>query len=219
MDEYDPTIEDSYRKQCTVDNESALLDILDTAGQEVLFCIYIGWVSVNSRFKYRVTIGALLMIKEYAAMREQYMRSGEGFVLVFSITSLSSFEEVRAFVTQIQRIKDSDHVPMVLVGNKSDLEDERQVSVQAAKDAARSFGCDYIGIIYLTKVLALLTLGIQNLTIGYQRLILEASARTAQNVELVYHALVRRIRLRNARIEENVRARKTGRKSKKCLIL
>ena len=34
MEEYDPTIEDSYRKQCVIDDEVAVLDILDTAGQE-----------------------------------------------------------------------------------------------------------------------------------------------------------------------------------------
>ena len=34
IDEYDPTIEDSYRKQVTIDDETCLLDILDTAGQE-----------------------------------------------------------------------------------------------------------------------------------------------------------------------------------------
>jgi GTPase KRas protein len=34
VDEYDPTIEDSYRKQCVIDDEVALLDVLDTAGQE-----------------------------------------------------------------------------------------------------------------------------------------------------------------------------------------
>ena len=34
MDEYDPTIEDSYRKQVVIDGETCLLDILDTAGQE-----------------------------------------------------------------------------------------------------------------------------------------------------------------------------------------
>lgn len=34
VDEYDPTIEDSYRKQCTIDDETAMLDVLDTAGQE-----------------------------------------------------------------------------------------------------------------------------------------------------------------------------------------
>lgn len=34
LDEYDPTIEDSYRKQAVIDNTIALLDILDTAGQD-----------------------------------------------------------------------------------------------------------------------------------------------------------------------------------------
>mmetsp|Transcript_38734 Transcript_38734/g.62980 ORF Transcript_38734/g.62980 Transcript_38734/m.62980 type:complete len:80 (+) Transcript_38734:121-360(+) len=34
LDEYDPTIEDSYRKQAVIDNKVALLDILDTAGQD-----------------------------------------------------------------------------------------------------------------------------------------------------------------------------------------
>lgn len=34
VDEYDPTIEDSYRKQVVIDNQVALLDVLDTAGQE-----------------------------------------------------------------------------------------------------------------------------------------------------------------------------------------
>jgi len=80
VDEYDPTIEgaslespapaeaaDSYRKQCVIDEEVALLDVLDTAGQE-----------------------------EYSAMREQYMRTGEGFLLVYSITSRNSFEEMCA---------------------------------------------------------------------------------------------------------------------------
>lgn len=39
VDEYDPTIEDSYRKQVTIDNETCLLDVLDTAGQEEVLCI------------------------------------------------------------------------------------------------------------------------------------------------------------------------------------
>lgn len=92
---------DSYRKQCVIDEEVALLDVLDTAGQE-----------------------------EYAAMREQYMRTGEGFLLVYSITSRTSFEEIQYFQQQILRVKDKDYFPMILVGNKCDLEGERQVSFE-----------------------------------------------------------------------------------------
>ncbi|KAI8062816.1 ras family-domain-containing protein [Gilbertella persicaria] len=115
VDEYDPTIEDSYRKQCVIDEETALLDILDTAGQE-----------------------------EYSAMREQYMRNGEGFLLVYSITSRMSFEEIGTFYQQISRVKDKNRFPMVLVANKCDLELERQVSSQEGKDLALEYGCQFV---------------------------------------------------------------------------
>ncbi|KAL0089419.1 ras-like protein 1 [Phycomyces blakesleeanus] len=115
VDEYDPTIEDSYRKQCSIDSETALLDVLDTAGQE-----------------------------EYSAMREQYMRNGEGFLLVYSITSRMSFEEITTFHQQICRVKDRDYFPMVLVANKCDLEGDRQVSTKEGQDLAKSFGSRFI---------------------------------------------------------------------------
>ena len=84
-----------------IDKEVALLDILDTAGQE-----------------------------EYAAMREQYIRPGEGFLLVYSITARDSFEEIRTFYKQILRVKDKEFFPVVLVGNKCDLDMERQVTTE-----------------------------------------------------------------------------------------
>ncbi|KAK5009769.1 RAS1 protein, partial [Cryomyces antarcticus] len=127
VDEYDPTIEDSYRKQCVIDDEVALLDVLDTAGQE-----------------------------EYSAMREQYMRTGEGFMLVYSITSRQSFEEIMTFQQQILRVKDKDYFPIIVVGNKCDLESDREVStavpltrngfwrVTEGMQLARSFGCKFI---------------------------------------------------------------------------
>ncbi|KAI9295012.1 ras-like protein [Neoconidiobolus thromboides FSU 785] len=115
VDEYDPTIEDSYRKQCVIEDEVAILDVLDTAGQE-----------------------------EYSAMREQYMRNGEGFLLVYSITSRESYEEITTFHDQILRVKDRDTFPMVVVGNKCDLDTDRQVSVQEGKDLAKGFSCGFI---------------------------------------------------------------------------
>lgn len=86
-----------------IDEEVALLDVLDTAGQE-----------------------------EYSAMREQYMRTGEGFLLVYSITSRQSFEEIVTFQQQILRVKDKDYFPIIVVGNKCDLESERQVSTEGS---------------------------------------------------------------------------------------
>ncbi|TKA68850.1 Ras-like protein [Cryomyces minteri] len=106
---------DSYRKQCVIDDEVALLDVLDTAGQE-----------------------------EYSAMREQYMRTGEGFLLVYSITSRQSFEEIMTFQQQILRVKDKDYFPIIVVGNKCDLESDREVSTAEGMQLARSFGCKFI---------------------------------------------------------------------------
>ncbi|KAF8647723.1 hypothetical protein AX16_006558 [Volvariella volvacea WC 439] len=114
-DEYNPTIEDSYQKQCVIDDEVAILDVLDTAGQE-----------------------------EYEAMREQYMQSGEGFLLVYSITDRNSFEEISTFHQQILRVKDADVFPVILVGNKCDLEYERQVGMNEGRDLARHFGCQFV---------------------------------------------------------------------------
>ncbi|KAL1865433.1 hypothetical protein VTK73DRAFT_5247 [Phialemonium thermophilum] len=144
VDEYDPTIEDSYRKQCVIDDEVALLDVLDTAGQE-----------------------------EYSAMREQYMRTGEGFLLVYSITSRQSFEEITTFQQQILRVKDKDYFPMVVVGNKCDLESEREVSRQEGENLARSFGCKFI----------------------------ETSAKSRINVDKAFYDIVREIRRYNREMQ------------------
>jgi Ras-related protein Rap-1B len=72
--------------------------------------------------------------------RELYMKSGQGFLLVFSITSLSSLTELHALRDQILRIKDASSVPIVLVGNKSDLEDDRAVSRSRAFAVSQSWG-------------------------------------------------------------------------------
>jgi hypothetical protein len=57
--------------------------------------------------------------EEYSAMRDQYMRTGQGFLIVYSVTSPSSFHEVSQFRDQILRVKDADNVPIVIVGNKA----------------------------------------------------------------------------------------------------
>ena len=143
-DEYDPTIEgkrayfwlnniliylhvlsivtDSYRKQCVIDQEVALLDVLDTAGQEEYMYAPIikRFYGVEPRTK---------TDSSPSAMREQYIKSGEGFLLVYSITSRNSFEEISPLHQQILRVKDQDSWPMVIVGNKCDLEYERQVGM------------------------------------------------------------------------------------------
>lgn len=66
-------------------------------------------------------------VQEFSAMREQYMHTGEGFLLVYSIIDNNSFEEIPKFYKQILRVKDKPDFPMILVANKADLESERVV--------------------------------------------------------------------------------------------
>ncbi|XP_072778868.1 GTP-binding protein Rit2 isoform X1 [Taeniopygia guttata] len=99
-DYHDPTIEDAYKTQVRIDDEPAYLDILDTAGQA-----------------------------EFTAMRDQYMRGGEGFIICYSITDRQSFQEAAEFKELIYRVRHTYDIPVVLVGNKIDLEEFRQLSI------------------------------------------------------------------------------------------
>ena len=76
-------------------------------------------------------------------MRDGYMRTREGFLLVYSITSRASFNEIEVFRKQILRVKDTDHVPMFLVGNKCDLENERVVTTAELQERAKQWKCEY----------------------------------------------------------------------------
>jgi GTPase KRas protein len=141
-----------------------MLEVLDTAGQE-----------------------------EYTALRDQWIRDGEGFVLVYSISSRSSFTRIQRFHNQIQRVKESSAsspsyagspisavapsapVPIMLVGNKSDRVTEREVSTQEGHALARELGCEFV----------------------------EASAKNCINVEKAFYDVVRQ--LRRQRVQSSVR--------------
>jgi GTPase KRas len=116
-----------------------MLEVLDTAGQE-----------------------------EYTALRDQWIQGGEGFVLVYSISSRSSFTRIQKYYRQIQRVKESSvfSPPVMLVGNKSDRVTEREVSTQEGHALARELGCEFV----------------------------EASAKNCINVEKAFYDVVRLLR-------------------------
>lgn len=117
LSSYDPTIEDSYRTTININNQDIILNILDTAGQE-----------------------------EFYALRDQYMRSGDGYIIVFSITSVTSFLEVNAIKEQLNIVLDADNntlIPIILVGNKCDLEEFRQVQSSDAQRLAEEWRVKY----------------------------------------------------------------------------
>jgi len=81
--------------------------------------------------------------EEYFELREVYMRGGEGFVIVYSITDSNSFKEAREMKSRIQRVKDKSNVPIVLVGNKADLKEARAVPSEEGTALAKDFGCAF----------------------------------------------------------------------------
>lgn len=159
VEDYEPTKADSYRKKVVLDGEEVQIDILDTAGQE-----------------------------DYAAIRDNYFRSGEGFLLVFSITEHESFTATAEFREQILRVKaEEDKIPLLLVGNKSDLEERRQVSVDEARGKADEWGVQYV----------------------------ETSAKTRANVDKVFFDLMRDVRGKKMSENKDKNGKGKNKKNKK----
>ncbi|XP_025095272.1 ras-related protein Ral-A-like isoform X1 [Pomacea canaliculata] len=134
VEDYEPTKADSYRKKVVLDGEEVQIDILDTAGQE-----------------------------DYAAIRDNYFRTGEGFLCVFSIKEQESFQATQEFREQILRVKGDESIPFLLVGNMIDLKDQRQVSYEEALKRAQEWNVQYV----------------------------ETSAKTRVNVDKVFYDLMR----------------------------
>ncbi|ESO06541.1 hypothetical protein HELRODRAFT_154062 [Helobdella robusta] len=136
VEKYDPTIEDFYRKEIEVDGAPSVLEILDTAGTE-----------------------------QFASMRDLYIKNGQGFVVVYSITSLQTFQDIKTMREQILRVKGRDKVPILLVGNKCDLSPQREVQSMEGSALAQLWNCPFI----------------------------EASAKSTRNVDEVFIEIVREI--------------------------
>ncbi len=77
-------------------------------------------------------------------LRDQWIRDGEGFLLVYSITSRSTFDRVAKFKEQITRVKDTDRVPIMLVGNKCDKVADREVSREEGSYMAKRINAEFL---------------------------------------------------------------------------
>jgi GTPase KRas protein len=160
VEDYDPTIEDSYRKRIFVDGKEEIIEIVDTAGQE-----------------------------EYVSMRDNWAKSAQGFLIVYSITEELSFDEVNHRLEELSQYRDS-LPPIIIVGNKIDLESERQVSKEQARTIADKWNCLWY----------------------------ETSAKDNTNVCEVFFEIVREIRKEKKR-ETARNLLKRNRKKKRCNIL
>jgi GTPase SAR1 family protein len=80
--------------------------------------------------------------EEFRALREKWILSSDGFIIVYSITSRESFEFIDNFLNQITKTidKDKSKLALTLVGNKSDLSNKRQVATTEGEEKAKEIG-------------------------------------------------------------------------------
>lgn len=82
--------------------------------------------------------------EQFVSMRNLYMKAGEVFVVVFSIVAESTFFETKEIRQQILDTKEPAVPPIVLVGNKLDLADERTVKKEQGEAQAKAWSSPYI---------------------------------------------------------------------------
>ena len=164
VEDYEPTKADSYRKTLILSATECQIDILDTAGQE-----------------------------DYAVVRDNYFRSGEGFLCVFSLVDRESFAGVSEIRDSVLRVKVDERTPLILVGNKADLHDSREVSQEDATSLAETWGVPYV----------------------------ETSAKTKMNVDKIYYDLMSMVQQRKESMDKHGggTTHKKNKKKRKCTIL
>ena len=114
-EDHDPTIEDRYKSTIKIEDDNYEVEILDTAGEE-----------------------------DYQNMIDMWISFGDGFLLVFAINDKESFNIIKSKRERVLKGKHGINCPLLLVGNKQDLDDERQVTYLEAKNLADSWGIEYV---------------------------------------------------------------------------
>jgi len=106
-----PNIEDPYTKKVDIDEKKVIYDFLDCARTDVCS---------NLRFL--------------------YTKKCQGILLVYDVTNRSTFDVIDGFREECCRIRESDHIPVVLCGNKIDLTEKRQVETSEGQALAQKYG-------------------------------------------------------------------------------
>lgn len=164
---YIPTIEDTYRQVISCNKQVCTLQITDTTGSH-----------------------------QFPAMQRLSISKGHAFILVYSITSRQSLEELKPIFEEIQEIKGNDieGIPIMLVGNKCD-EFSREVGTAEGAALAKNWNCAH----------------------------LETSAKTNYNVKELFQELLQLEKRRTMSLQlETKKTRSQKRKEKlkgKCSVM
>ncbi|CAB4014276.1 ras rasD [Paramuricea clavata] len=160
---YDPTLEETYQKEIEYAGRLYDIEIVDTAGQE-----------------------------EFSSFRDSSLATGDAFLILFAINSQASWLEMKELRSKIIEDKEQPSIPMVIVGNKRDLEDEREVESDEILEYCNSFSIPYI----------------------------ETSAKTGLNVQEAFQLIYGQIhRLQAHMLERTLSKKPTKGRRKDCKIV
>ena len=101
---------DFFRKIVNIDQKLIKAIVYDTSGQE-----------------------------RFMTISKNYIRSGDGIIIVYDITCRESFDDIAKWFTLIDEIRGSTDLPIIIVGNKIDLEEQRSVSTQEGEKLAEEY--------------------------------------------------------------------------------
>ncbi|XP_034490867.1 ras-related protein Rab-21 [Drosophila innubila] len=102
------------KKVTLPDERRAQLNIWDTAGQE-----------------------------RFHALGPIYYRGSDGALLVYDITDQDSFQKVKSWVRELKQMRGSE-IALIIVGNKTDLEEQRAIAYDTAVRYAQTVGAQYV---------------------------------------------------------------------------
>ena len=112
---------------------------------------YFATIGINCLNKLFVFDGKKVKINYYdTAGQERYnsinltlLRKADGVILVYDITSQESFRKIDFWIQELHN-KNRDSKVLMLVGNKTDLDNEREVSFQQGEKKANEIGCPFM---------------------------------------------------------------------------
>ncbi|XP_035669368.1 ras-related protein Rap-2c-like isoform X2 [Branchiostoma floridae] len=155
LDEDDSMMLDMNERTFSVDGMETTLHLTDTSGH----------LAVQDKHKEENGEGN----ENYVRRRDQYIPKGDAYLIVYAINDRESFKTASKLLIKLRRSRPLHDIPVILVGNKRDLERSREVKKKEGTACAKVMECKFI----------------------------ETSTTIRHNIDELFEGVVRQIRLRS----------------------